>query len=78
MEGEENRFRRRDRARKGGTQDDARTLAFATLGLPSGASRPEIEKAFRAKIKHAHPDHGGSPEQAADLNDARDLLLTHG
>jgi len=79
LEWEESRFGRRGRRpRKAGPESDPRTRAFALLDLPDGASRAEIEKAFRAKIKHAHPDHGGSPEQAAALNDARDLLLSHG
>jgi hypothetical protein len=77
-EGEENRFGRRGRPRKAPPEGDPRTRAFALLDLPDGASRAEIEKAFRAKIKRAHPDHGGSAEQAAALNDARDLLLAHG
>ncbi|ARN82773.1 J domain-containing protein [Methylocystis bryophila] len=77
-EGEESRPGRRTRARKAGTPEDPRIRAFAMLGLPSGASRAEIEKAFRARIKRAHPDHGGSAEQAAALNEARNLLLTHG
>ena len=78
LEGEESRFGRRGRPRRALTRDDPRTRAFAMLGLPVGASRAEIEKAFRAKIKRAHPDHGGSVEQAAALNEARDLLLSHG
>ena len=77
-EGEESRFGRRGRPRRALTRDDPRTRAFAMLGLPVGASRAEIEKAFRAKIKRAHPDHGGSVEQAVALNEARDLLLSHG
>jgi hypothetical protein len=77
-EEEENRFGRRGRPRRAPPQDDPRMRAFAMLGLPAGASRAEIEKAFRAKIKRAHPDHGGSVEQAAALNEARDLLLSHG
>lgn len=77
-EGEESRPGRRARTRKAGTPEDPRIRAFAMLGLPLGASRAEIEKAFRARIKRAHPDHGGSAEQAAALNEARDLLLPHG
>jgi hypothetical protein len=71
-------FGRRGRARKSCPQEDARSRALAALGLQVGASRAEIEKAFRARIKRAHPDHGGSVEQAAVLNMARDLLLPHG
>ncbi len=74
----ENGFGRRGRARKSQPQGDPRARAFEMLGLPVGATRAEIEKAFRARIKRAHPDHGGSAEQAAALNDARDLLLSQG
>jgi len=77
-EGEESRFGRQGRPRKARTPGDPRTRALALLDLPVGASRAEIEKAFRAKIKRAHPDHGGSAEQAAALNDARDFLLPQG
>jgi len=76
-EGDESRFGRRGRPRKA-PPDDPRARAFALLGISAGASRLEIEKAFRARIKHAHPDHGGSAEQAAALNDARNLLLSQG
>ena len=76
-EGDESRFGRRGRSRKA-PADDPRTRAFALLGLSAGASRPEIERAFRTRIKRAHPDHGGTAEQAAALNDARNLLLSQG
>jgi len=49
--------------------------ARAVLGVSISASRREIERAFRAQMKRAHPDHGGSVERAAALNAARDLLL---
>lgn len=52
--------------------------ACATLGVGVGASRAEIERAYRTRMKTAHPDHGGSVERAAALNQARDLLLPHG
>lgn len=69
---------RRTRARKALPPGDPRARASEVLGLPAGATRAEVEKAFRAKIKRAHPDHGGSAEQAAALNDARQLLLSQG
>lgn len=52
--------------------------ACAMLGVPLSASRGEIERAYREKMKRAHPDHGGSHARAAALNQARDLLLPHG
>jgi hypothetical protein len=45
------------------------------LGVSSGASRPEIEAAFRRLMQRAHPDHGGSAGLAARINAARDRLL---
>jgi len=65
--------------RRGGPRPlDDRAWAFAALGLRVGAGRAEIERAYRERIKRAHPDHGGSVERAARLNQARDVLLPHG
>jgi curved DNA-binding protein CbpA len=44
------------------------------LGVRSGASRAEIEAAYREKAKRAHPDAGGSEAAMAELNSARDQL----
>jgi hypothetical protein len=52
----------------------AEALARAVLGVGAGASQREIERAYRAQMKRAHPDHGGSVERAAALNAARDVL----
>lgn len=49
--------------------------ACAALGLRSGASEREILRAYKALMKKAHPDRGGSTEAAARLNAARDFLL---
>jgi hypothetical protein len=49
--------------------------ARAVLGVGGDASRHEIERAYRAQMKRAHPDHGGSVARAAALNAARDVLL---
>jgi hypothetical protein len=49
--------------------------ARAVLGVGADATRREIERAYRAQMKRAHPDHGGSAAHAAALNAARDLLL---
>lgn len=42
----------------------------AVLGVGRTASTDEIEAAFRRRIKQAHPDAGGSAEEAARLNQA--------
>lgn len=53
----------------------AEAKARHVLGVSSNASRREIERAYRAQMKRAHPDHGGSVERASALNAARDVLL---
>jgi len=49
--------------------------AYATLGVDPDASQAEIQAAFREKLKERHPDHGGSEEQFAELQDAREAML---
>jgi DnaJ-domain-containing protein 1 len=49
--------------------------ARAILGVTAGASREEIEAAYRRLMLRAHPDQGGSAGLAAQLNLARDRLL---
>lgn len=49
--------------------------AHAVLGLNPGRPRGEVEEAFRERIKEAHPDNGGSAEEFARVQDARDELL---
>ncbi len=49
--------------------------AYQTLGLQSGASRDEIASAHRALMKKLHPDHGGTTELAARVNEAKDVLM---
>jgi hypothetical protein len=43
---------------------------FTLLGVPPGAPRSDIRRAFLAKAKTAHPDHGGSPEAFQHLMEA--------
>lgn len=45
------------------------------LGVGATASREEIEAAYRDLIVKNHPDHGGTDWIAAQLNQARDILL---
>lgn len=71
------RFGQRDPAELAAMMRDPEARACATLGVRLGASKAEIERAYRTKMKRAHPDHGGSVARAAALNQARDLLLPH-
>ena len=36
--------------------------ALAALGLSAGASLADVKRAFRERVKTAHPDQGGSPD----------------
>lgn len=49
--------------------------ALEVLGLETGASRDEIEAAYKDLIVKNHPDSGGSNWLAARLNEARAVLL---
>jgi DnaJ-domain-containing protein 1 len=49
--------------------------ARALLGVRRGASRAEVEEAWRERMRQAHPDRGGAPGEAVALNAARDKLL---
>lgn len=49
---------------------------WQVLDLPPTATRDEIERAYRAKAKSAHPDTGGSTAAMAELNRARTEALT--
>jgi hypothetical protein len=51
--------------------DDARAI----LGLGENATASEIRAAYRSKMAQAHPDRGGSHNEAARLTAARDRLL---
>jgi hypothetical protein len=59
------------RSRSDLTLEEAR----AVLGVPAGASMAEIRAAYTRLMRLAHPDHGGTPGLAAQLNAARDRLL---
>lgn len=53
----------------------SRDAAYRVLGLKPGASESDIREAYHRLIKRVHPDHGGTAELAAQINEARDRLL---
>lgn len=59
--------------KRGNAMSDAQ--ARAILGVSPGASEADIRSAYRRKMARAHPDLGGSTEEAAKLSAARDALL---
>lgn len=71
-------YARRDRAPLGLPKPMTEDEALLILDLEAGSSSDEVQRAFRQKIAENHPDHGGTPEQARLLTEARDLLLKKG
>ena len=62
--------------RRGGTPGSmSEEEAYQLLGLAKGARREEIARAHRSLMKKAHPDHGGSTDFAARVNEAKDVLM---
>jgi hypothetical protein len=56
---------------------DPANAAFAVLGLPAGASDSEVTSAYREKVKHAHPDHGGDHEEFRRVREAYTTAKEH-
>jgi curved DNA-binding protein CbpA len=48
--------------------------AYEILGLERGATLEQVRAAHRTLMKRLHPDQGGTAEQAARVNAARDRL----
>jgi hypothetical protein len=48
--------------------------ARRVLGVGEDATPEQIQAAYRSRMRSAHPDQGGDPEEAARLNTARDKL----
>jgi len=55
-----------------------RREARAVLGLGADPTEAEIRAAHRRLVAAVHPDRGGSPELARQINAARDTLLREG
>ncbi|HYP27855.1 MAG TPA: DnaJ domain-containing protein [Blastocatellia bacterium] len=47
---------------------------YEVLGIDSGASKEEIDRAYRNEARKKHPDGGGSEEEMKSLNEAHDIL----
>lgn len=47
---------------------------YGVLGVSSGATKEEIDRAYRSEARKRHPDGGGSEEEMKSLNEARDVL----
>lgn len=54
----------------GGEHLDPTAAAFAILGVPPGATLPEVKRAYREGVKEAHPDHGGDREAFQRIREA--------
>ncbi len=55
-----------------------RERALRTLGLEKDAQTADINRAYRALIRHAHPDAGGSTAAAARITEAYHWLQRTG
>ncbi len=53
----------------------SRSEALRQLGLGEEADENAIHAAYKHLMLKYHPDHGGSHQRAAILNQARDILL---
>ena len=53
---------------------DAQKDYYAVLGISEGASKDEVDRAYRSEARKRHPDGGGSEEDMKSLNEAHDIL----
>ncbi len=49
--------------------------AYEVLGLEKGATREEVVRSHRSLMKKLHPDHGGTTDLAARVNEAKEVLM---
>ncbi|HVG20593.1 MAG TPA: DnaJ domain-containing protein, partial [Blastocatellia bacterium] len=47
---------------------------YSVLGVGEGASKEDVDRAYRAEARKRHPDGGGSEEDMKSLNEAHDIL----
>jgi hypothetical protein len=69
----------RKAAPRAGTGQSGMSLAEARriLGVEEGATKAEIQAAYTRLMRLAHPDKGGTAGLAAQLNAAREKLLSN-
>lgn len=48
---------------------------FLILGIPKDSTREQIDTAYREKVRSAHPDRGGTPEEFNRVTKAREQAL---
>jgi hypothetical protein len=58
-------------------EKDAYKKALQLLGLHNDCTQEELIRAFRSAMALAHPDKGGTDEQATAFNAARNIVKTH-
>ena len=66
---------RKPRAVRAAVDPTDAVAARRLLGVDRSADEPAIRAAHRRLIADAHPDRGGTADEARALNAARDLLL---
>ena len=70
-----------DTRRNGGSRSRSslsQEEAYQVLGLGKAATRDDVVRAHRALMKKFHPDHGGTTDLAARVNEAKEVLLRGG
>ncbi|MEF8914220.1 J domain-containing protein [Natronomonas sp.] len=68
---------RNERVANGDRLAERERAAYAVLGLPAGADRDAVQRAYRERIKEVHPDHGGDKAEFERVRDAYDTAKQH-
>ncbi len=55
--------------------EEERVRIFATLGLIPPVTLAQVRAAYHSKARECHPDHGGSDEAMAAVNNAYEALM---
>lgn len=75
LAGKAKSFKNAQQARQQYTGSMTRGEALEVLGLDNGASKEDINSAYRKLMAQCHPDKGGSDWMASKLTEARRVLL---